>query len=98
MTCEWSGRVFWNLAFTEREDRDAVFQVKNRLKSSARHGEAYITQDFARAIQNRKKAVRKTFIKSTFAAEHAGHDARVVNVPVDNNVSNIPVGYQVAPN
>ena len=33
--------------FAVGEDRDAVFNVKNRLKSSARHIEAYITQDFA---------------------------------------------------
>ena len=81
-----------------REDRDAVFKVKNRLKSSARYGEAYITQDFARAIQKE----RKTLIQSMFAAKQAGHDAKVVNrsLFIDNNVfniSNIPVEYQVAP-
>ena len=34
--------------FAVREDRDAVFNVKNRLKSSARYGEAYVTQDIFR--------------------------------------------------
>ena len=33
--------------FAVREDRDSVFNVKNPLKSSARHSEAYITQNFA---------------------------------------------------
>ena len=81
-----------------RKDRDAVFNVKNRLlKSSARYGEAYITEDFAREIQKE----RKTLIQSMFAAKQAGRDAKVVNrsLFIDNNVfniSNIPVEYQVA--
>ena len=80
-----------------REDKDAVLKVKNRLKSSARYGEAYITQDFARVIQKE----RKTLIQSKFAAKQAGRDAKVVNrsLFIDNNVfdiSNIPVEYQVA--
>jgi len=33
--------------FDARVNRDAVFKVKKRLKSSDRYGEAYITQDFA---------------------------------------------------
>ena len=83
--------------FAVREDRDAVFNVKNRLKSSARHSEAYITQDFAREIQKE----RKTLIQSMFAAKQAGRVAKVVNrsLFIDNNVfniSNIPVEYQVA--
>ena len=49
--------------FVVREDRDAVFNVKNRLKSSARYGEAYITQDFAREIQKE----RKVLIQAMFA-------------------------------
>ena len=83
--------------FAVREDRDAVFNVKNRLKSSARHSKAYITQDFAREIQKE----RKTLIQSMFAAKQAGRVAKVVNrsLFIDNNVfniSNIPVEYQVA--
>ena len=83
--------------FAVRKDRDAVFHVKKRLKSSARYGEAYITQDFAREIQKE----RKTLIQSMFAAKQAGHVAKVVNrsLFIDNNVfniSNIPVEYQVA--
>ena len=54
--------------FAVREDRDAVSNVKNRLKSSARHSEAYITQDFAREIQKE----RKTLIQSMF-----GQDFRI---------------------
>ena len=81
-----------------REDRDAVFNVKSRLKSSSRHSKAYITQDFAREIQKE----RKVLIQSMFAAREAGRVAKVVNryLFIDNNVfniSNIPVEYQVAP-
>lgn len=84
--------------FVVREDRDAVFNVKNRLKSSSRHSKAYITQDFAREIQKE----RKVLIQSMFAAREAGRVAKVVNrsLFIDNNVfniSNIPVEYQVAP-
>ena len=75
--------------FVVREDRDAVFNVKNRLKSSPRHSEAYITQDFAREIQKE----RKILIQSMFAAKETGRDAKVVNrsLFIDNNE------YQVAP-
>ena len=83
--------------FALRKDRDPVFHVKKRLKSSARYGEAYITQDFAQEIQKE----RKTLIQSMFAAKQAGRVAKVVNrsLFIDNNVfniSNIPVEYQVA--
>ena len=72
--------------------------AKKRLKSSYRYGEAYITQDFARAIQKE----RKTLIQSMFAAKQAGHDAKVDNrsLFINNNVfniSNISTEYQVAP-
>ena len=46
--------------FVVRENKDAVFSVKNRLKNSARYSEAYITKNFARAIQQG----RKTLIQS----------------------------------
>ena len=81
--------------FVIREDRDAVFSVKNRFKSSTRYKEAYITQDFARAIQRE----RKTLIKAMFAAKKAGREAKVVNriLFIDNNVydiSSIPAEFQ----
>ena len=81
--------------FVVREDRDAVFLVKNRFKSSTRNKEAYITQDFARAIQRE----RKTLIKAMFAAKKAGREAKVVNriLFIDNNVydiSSIPAEFQ----
>ena len=83
--------------FVVREDREAVFNVKNRLKSSARYGEAYITQDYAREIQKERKT-----LQSMFAAKQAGRDAKVVNRSLVNdnnvfNISNIPAEYQVAP-
>ena len=84
--------------FVMREDRDAVFNVKNRLKSSPRHSQAYITQDFPREIQKE----RKVLFQSMFAAREAGGVAKVVNrsLFIDNNlfkISTIPVEYQVAP-
>ena len=84
--------------FAMRKDRDAVFNVKNCHKSSARYGEAYITQDVAREIQKERKTL--IIIQSIFAAKQAGRDAKVVNrsLFIDKNVfniSNIPVEYQV---
>ena len=59
--------------FVVREDGDAVFNVKNRLKSSPGHSEAYITQDFAREIQKE----RKILTQSMLAAKQSGRDAKV---------------------
>lgn len=36
--------------FLSREDRDAVFRARNRLKDSSRAKNVYITQDYAKAI------------------------------------------------
>ena len=41
--------------FVVREDRDAVLAVKNRLKHSRHYKDAYITKDYARAIQEERK-------------------------------------------
>ena len=85
--------------FVVREDRDAVFKVKNWLKSSPRHSEAYMIQNFAWEIQKEWKIL----IQSMFAAKQAGRDAKVVNrsLFIDNNVFNVSnilwVEYQVAP-
>ena len=81
--------------FVVREDRDAVLAVKNRLKSSTRYHDAYITQDFARAI----KKERKTLIQAMFAAKKAGQEAKVINrsLFIDNKVydiSNIPTQFK----
>ena len=84
--------------FVVREDRDTVFSVKNRLKSSYRYSDAYITQDFVRAIQQE----RKTLIQAMFAAKKKGRDAKVINrkLFIDDNaydISNIPIDFKVAP-
>ena len=80
--------------FVVREDRDTVFSVKNRLKASYRYSDAYITQDFARAIQQERKTLM-------FAAKKKGRDAKVINrrLFIDDNaydISNIPIDFKVA--
>lgn len=77
--------------FLLREDRDYVLKAKNKLKKSEKYKDAYITQDYARAVQME----RKTLIKAMFKAKEKGLDARVVNrnLIVDNqvfHVGNIP--------
>ena len=75
-----------------REDRDTVFKARNRLKDSSRaNGMYYITQDYAKAIQQE----RKVLIKAMFQAKERGLSAKVIDRKlIINNViykvSNIP--------
>ena len=61
--------------FLSREDRDAVFRERNRLKDSSRAKDVYITQDYAKAIQQE----RKVLIKAMFQAKERGLSAKVIN-------------------
>ena len=77
--------------FLSREDRDTVFRARNRLKDSSRAKDVYITQDYAKAIQQE----RKVLIKAMFQAKERGLSAKVIDRKlIINNVtykvSNIP--------
>lgn len=77
--------------FVVREDKDAVLAAKNRLRNSQKYKDAYITQDYAKAVQEE----RKILIKAMFAARELGHDAKVINRTLfinnkDYNAQNIP--------
>ena len=77
--------------FLSRVDRDAVFRARNRLKDSSRAKDVYITQDYAKAIQQE----RKVLIKATFQAKEGGLSVKVIDrkLIINNviyNVSNIP--------
>jgi len=61
--------------FVSREHTKQVLGVKNRLKKSDRYKDAYITKDYARAIQEE----RRSLIKAMFAAREKGRDAKVIN-------------------
>ena len=61
--------------FLCREDRDNIYRVKNRLKKSRKFENAYITQDYAQAIQ----LERKVLIKAMFLARKKGAIAKVVD-------------------
>ena len=81
--------------FVVREDRDEVFAVKNRLKHSRHYKDAYITKDYARAIQEE----RKTLIQAMYVAKEQGYDAKVVNRTLyinkeAFNVTNIPHDFR----
>ena len=54
--------------FVSREDRDKMFSKKKHIKTL--HPDAYITQDYARAI----KEERKTLIKSMMIGRSQGMD------------------------
>lgn len=84
--------------FLCREDRDKVYRIKNRLKKSRRFKDAYITQDYAQAIQME----RKVLIKAMFLAREKGADAKVVDRKLiigDNtfHVNNIPEEFRPPP-
>ena len=77
--------------FLSREDRDAVFRERNRLKDSSRTKDVYMTQDYAKVIQQE----RKVLIKAMFQAKERGLSAKVIDrkLIINNviyNVSNIP--------
>ena len=61
--------------FVCREDREKVWSVRGKLKVSKTHADAYITQDYARAIQEERKVLIKAMMKAR--EEHGLNDAKV---------------------
>jgi len=61
--------------FVCREDRDKVWSVRGKLKESIIHADAYITEDYARAIQEERNISIKTMMKAR--EEHGLSDAKV---------------------
>ena len=57
--------------FVSREDRNLVWEKRSKIKQSTVHSDAYITEDFARAIQEERKVLIKAMIK---AREELGMD------------------------
>ena len=79
------------MRFVCREDRDHVFSCRQQLKRSDIYQDAYMTADFARAIQEE----RRKLIKAMFVARDKGPQAKVINrdLFVDGetyNITNIP--------
>ena len=60
--------------FVCREDRDQVFARKKGIKESTRFKDAYITADYAKAIQDE----RRKLIKVMFKAKEQGSEAKVI--------------------
>ena len=61
--------------FVCREDRDKVWSVRGKLKESITHADAYITEDYARAIQEERKVLIESMVKAR--EEHGLSDAKV---------------------
>ena len=61
--------------FVCREDRDKVWSVRGKVKESMTHADAYITQDYARAIQEERKVLIKAIMKAR--EEHGLNDTKV---------------------
>ena len=68
--------------FVCREDRDHVFRAKRRLQESSRFRDAYITADYAKAIQDE----RRVLVKAMFKAREMGRQAKVIDrfILIDN--------------
>ena len=61
--------------FVCREDRDHVFRAKRRLQESSRFRDAYITADYAKAIQDE----RRVLVKAMFKAREMGRQAKAID-------------------
>ena len=61
--------------FVCREDRDLIWSRKKDLKNSTTYQDAYITQDYAKAIQQE----RRTLIKAMKKARAFGFDSKVID-------------------
>ena len=82
--------------FVSREDRNLVWAKRGKIKKSTAYTDAYITEDFARAIQEE----RKVLIKAMFNAKGLGVDnAKVIGryLIIDNqkyDFSTIPTNLK----
>lgn len=81
--------------FVCREDRDQVFARKKGIKESTRFKDAYITADYAKAIQDE----RRKLIKAMFKAKEQGSEAKVVGRylyigELKYDVTNIPEDFK----
>ncbi|CAH3122327.1 unnamed protein product, partial [Porites lobata] len=74
--------------FLCREDRDRVLESKGRLRHSTDYPNAYISKDYAKAIQ----LERKKLIKAMFIARKKGMSAKVVDTNLVINVNVYHVG------
>ena len=50
--------------FVSREDRDLVFSKRGKMKRSTSFNDAYITEDYARAIQVERKVLIKAMVRA----------------------------------
>ena len=62
--------------FLSRKDRDEVWRNRGKLKHSVDHTDAYVTEDFARAIQEERKTLIKAMMKAR--NEHGLTNAKVI--------------------
>ena len=62
--------------FISRDDSDLIWKNRSKTKSSGNHPNSYITEDFARAIQEERKFLIKTMMKAR--NERGIHDAKVI--------------------
>ena len=69
-----------------REDRDLVWSRKTNLKNSTTYQDAYIRQDYAKAIQQE----RRTLIKAMKKARALGFDSKVTDRDLFVNEERFP--------
>lgn len=62
--------------FISREDRNEIWSKRGKIKHSENYPDAYITEDFAKAIQDERKVLIKAMMKARETQEHP--NAKVV--------------------
>ena len=62
--------------FISRDDSDLTWKNRSKTKSSGNHPNSYITEDFARAIQEERKFLIKAMMKAR--NERGIHNAKVI--------------------
>ena len=61
--------------FVSHEDRDEVWRNRAKLKNSNNYKDAYVNNDFDKAVQEERKILIKAMVKAR--REHGIHDAKV---------------------
>ena len=62
--------------FISREDRNEIWSNRGKIKHSKNYPDAYLTEDFAKAIQNERKVLIKAMMKARESQVHP--NAKVV--------------------
>lgn len=64
LTLERKTQAYYIVRFVSREDRELVWSKRGKMKQLHQVEEAYITEDYARAIQKERQILIKAMMKA----------------------------------